>query len=108
MPQPLQDLIDPLTSLPQPSEPRVLEYMKVLSEDIGFRTVGTKEHALADTWMVEQVNAFKHLCERAIEKETGRKLECEVWRQQGNGSHRSALNSMPDHSNSLRSPCGRL
>jgi hypothetical protein len=66
----------------------VLQYVKVLSEDIGFRTVGTKEHALADGWMVEQANSFKYLCERAIQKETGRKLECEVWRQQGNGSHR--------------------
>jgi hypothetical protein len=64
-----------------------LAYAKYLSEDVGYRTVGTREHALADAWMLQQANDIKQECERLAE-ETGRKLECEVWRQEGSGSHR--------------------
>ncbi|KAJ7202713.1 hypothetical protein B0H12DRAFT_1206341 [Mycena haematopus] len=77
-----------LTNLPQISEARILGYAKYLSENIGYRTVGTFEHALADTWMVEQAEEAKRNCERVVSKETGRKLQCEVWRQQGSGTHR--------------------
>jgi hypothetical protein len=37
--------------------------------------------------MLEKANAVKTECER-IMREDGRKLECEVWHQQGNGSYR--------------------
>lgn len=63
---------------------------KHLSEDIGYRTVGTYEHALADKWMVDAAMQVKQNCERVVER-TGRKLECEVWRQQGSGNHRYAI-----------------
>jgi len=80
---------DPLTSQPQLSEAQILFYAKYLSEDIGYRTVGTYEHALADKWMVEQAELVKHMCEDVVRKSGGkRKLECEVWRQEGSGSHR--------------------
>ncbi|KAG5638589.1 hypothetical protein H0H81_011675 [Sphagnurus paluster] len=78
---------DPATKLPQISEARILGFAKHLSENIGYRTVGTKEHALADDWMVLQAKAFQRNCE-AVVVATGRKLECEVWRQEGSGSHR--------------------
>lgn len=78
---------DPITNLPQISEAKILGYAKHLSEDIGFRTVGTKEHALADKWMVDQANLIKEQCD-AIVTQTGRKLECEVSRQEGSGTHR--------------------
>ncbi|KAF7370093.1 Peptide hydrolase [Mycena sanguinolenta] len=87
LPEPETALINARTNLPQISEARILGYAKYLSEDIGYRTVGTSEHALADAWMVEQAEEAKRNCERVV-KETGRKLQCEVWRQQGSGTHR--------------------
>ncbi|KAF8325029.1 hypothetical protein F5887DRAFT_1065471 [Amanita rubescens] len=89
---------DPLTHLPQISETRILDVARYLSEDIGYRTVGTYEHALADKWFYDQVLVFQKECEKMIEAVSdsgkggmgpgGRKLQCEVWRQQGSGSHR--------------------
>ncbi|EIN06322.1 hypothetical protein PUNSTDRAFT_106562 [Punctularia strigosozonata HHB-11173 SS5] len=75
---------------PQISEAIILEHARYLSEDIGYRTVGTKEHMLADRWMVEKVEEVKHLCEEAVKhaRIDGESLECEVWRQEGSGSHR--------------------
>ena len=74
--------------MPQLSEARMVAHAKYLSEDIGFRTVGTREHALGDAWMVEQANEVAKQCHQAVKDVPGRKLECEVWRQEGNGSHR--------------------
>ncbi|KAJ7509606.1 hypothetical protein B0H11DRAFT_1960274 [Mycena galericulata] len=87
LPEPQTALTNPLTGLPQISEARILGFAKYLSEDIGYRTVGTYEHALADDWMVARAEEEKRHCERVV-KESGRKLECEVWRQQGSGTHR--------------------
>ncbi|KAJ7166799.1 hypothetical protein C8R46DRAFT_1095357 [Mycena filopes] len=87
LPEPETALTNTLTGLPQISEERILNLTKYLSEDIGFRTVGTYEHAVADTWMVEQAEEAKRHCERVV-KGTDRKLQCEVWRQQGSGTHR--------------------
>ncbi|KAF7356117.1 Peptide hydrolase [Mycena venus] len=87
LPEPETALTNARTNLPQISEARVLGYAKYLSENIGYRTVGTYEHAQADAWMVEQAEEAKRNCERVV-KETGRKLQCEVWRQQGSGTHR--------------------
>ncbi|KIJ96005.1 hypothetical protein K443DRAFT_134254 [Laccaria amethystina LaAM-08-1] len=80
-------LSNPVTGLPQISEVRILDVVKNLSEDIGYRTVGTLEHALADKYMVAQAEEVKKNCEKLV-AESGRKLECEVWRQEGSGSHR--------------------
>ncbi|KAH8105695.1 hypothetical protein DFH11DRAFT_1833939 [Phellopilus nigrolimitatus] len=41
----------------------------------------------ADTWMLGQAHALKALCD-AVRTEPRRQLECEVWHQQGSGSHR--------------------
>ncbi|EAU90683.2 hypothetical protein CC1G_03952 [Coprinopsis cinerea okayama7 len=79
--------VDPSTGLPQISEANILRVAKYLSEDIGYRTVGTKEHALGDAWMLQQAEDFKEHCDE-IALTTGRELECEVWRQVGDGSHR--------------------
>ncbi|GLB41442.1 putative peptide hydrolase [Lyophyllum shimeji] len=87
LPEPLTELNNPLTGLPQISEARIRAFAKYLSEDIGYRTVGTQEHALADKWMVEQAEAVRRNCEEVVAA-TGRKLECEVWHQEGSGSHR--------------------
>ena len=83
------DSINPNTNLPQVSEARILSFAKHLSEEIGYRTVGTLEHALADAWMFEQAEQVKKSCQEVVAS-TGRKLECEVWRQEGSGSHRYA------------------
>jgi hypothetical protein len=89
LPAPQLATHDPVTGLPQISEARILGFAKHLSEDIGYRTVGTYEHALADTWMLEQAEELKRLCEQTVAESGGnRKLECEVWHQVGSGSHR--------------------
>ena len=66
----------------------MLGHAQYLSEDIGFRTVGTREHALGDAWMFDKAQELKTLCEEMVSKEPGRGLQCEVWRQEGNGAHR--------------------
>lgn len=78
---------NPVTNLPQISEERILGVAKQLSEGIGYRIVGSYEHALADDWMVEAAEMVQRNCERVVLL-TGRKLECEVWRQEGSGNHR--------------------
>ncbi|KAF9264544.1 hypothetical protein L218DRAFT_958254 [Marasmius fiardii PR-910] len=87
LPDPLTELVDPKTNLPQLSEARVLSIAKHLSEDIGFRTAGTLEHARGEEWFYHQVVDAQRECQRVAES-SGRKLECEVWLQRGNGSHR--------------------
>lgn len=78
---------NPITKLPQISEERILGIAKHLSEGIGYRIVGSYEHALADDWMVEAAQMVQRNCERIVLL-TKKKLECEVWRQQGSGNHR--------------------
>jgi len=73
---------DPVTGLPQISESKILGYAKHLSEDIGYRTVGTKEHAIGDAWLLKEAQLIAEKCPKS--------LECEVWRQSGSGSHRYA------------------
>ncbi|KZT56782.1 hypothetical protein CALCODRAFT_470601 [Calocera cornea HHB12733] len=74
------------THLPQLSEHRMLAVARHLSETIGYRTVGTREHALADAWMAEQLAALQAVCEERAS--AGDQVECEVWRQEGSGKHR--------------------
>ncbi|KAI9062799.1 hypothetical protein FKP32DRAFT_1629419 [Trametes sanguinea] len=88
LPEPTADLVNPATSLPQLSETQILGYAKHLSEDIGYRTVGTREHALGDAWMLQQAEALRAECDNVVRAHTSRKLQCEVWHQQGSGSHR--------------------
>ncbi|KAH9839719.1 uncharacterized protein C8Q71DRAFT_905143 [Rhodofomes roseus] len=88
LPEPVIDLTNPTTGLPQLSEARVLAHAKYLSEDIGFRTVGTREHAEGDAWMVKQAEDIQRQCEEIVRAHPTRKLECEVWHQQGSGAHR--------------------
>ncbi|KAG9099279.1 hypothetical protein FRC06_005442 [Ceratobasidium sp. 370] len=88
LPSPVVELTDPKTGLPQISEAQVLAHVRTLSEDIGFRTVGTKEHAEGDAWLLAQVENLREQCVQAVRGTPGRKLECEVWRQQGSGTHR--------------------
>lgn len=88
LPTPIVDQYNPITSLPQLSEATILQYAKHLSEDIGYRTPGTREHALADVWMTEKAFQLQAECERVVASQPGRKLQCEVWRQEGSGSHR--------------------
>ncbi|KAI0057402.1 hypothetical protein BV25DRAFT_1812524 [Artomyces pyxidatus] len=89
LPTPLADLFDNATSLPQLSETQILAHAQYLSEDIGYRTVGTYEHALADKWLFDKVQVMQKDCEELVKRSgSRRKLECEVWRQEGSGSHR--------------------
>ncbi|KAH8813685.1 hypothetical protein DL96DRAFT_501140 [Flagelloscypha sp. PMI_526] len=87
LPTPLSALVDPRTKAPQISEERILNLTRYLSEDIGYRTIGSSEHAAADEWMGRQTAEIKEQCDRIV-RSTGRALECEVWRQKGSASHR--------------------
>ncbi|KAF8576245.1 hypothetical protein K439DRAFT_1640647 [Ramaria rubella] len=71
----------------RPSESHILSVAEHLSSTIGFRTVGTKEHAEGDAWMLQQVQRLKEECD-AIVRNSHSHMECEVWRQQGSGKHR--------------------
>ena len=65
--------------------------MRQLSEDIGYRTVGTREHVLGEQWMLKEVEALKAHCDNLVKKSSHpaiRHLECEVDRQEGSGTHR--------------------
>ncbi|KAF8521632.1 hypothetical protein BU17DRAFT_45701 [Hysterangium stoloniferum] len=71
------------------SEANILSVAEYLSGTIGYRTVGTKEHAEGDAWMVAQAKNAQKECERIVKDvHPGRNLECEVWRQEGSGKHR--------------------
>ncbi|KAJ3967803.1 hypothetical protein EV361DRAFT_1006474 [Lentinula raphanica] len=87
LPEPLHELYN-AESKPQISETRILEVSRIISEDIGFRTPGTYEHALGEDWLWDQVKNIKDECEKIVEKSPHRHLECEIWRQKGSGSHR--------------------
>lgn len=88
LPEPITDLVNPDSGLPQISEKQILSYVRHLSEDIGFRTVGTAEHALADKWMIDTAHEVQRECQQIVQADPERKLECEVWHQRGSGAHR--------------------
>ncbi|KAG8993048.1 hypothetical protein FRB94_011080 [Tulasnella sp. JGI-2019a] len=88
LPEPLTDQYDILTGLPQISETSILHHARYLSENIGYRTVGTREHALGDKYVLDEANKIKDACEDILRMAPTRKLQCEVWRQEGSGTHR--------------------
>ncbi|KAK7686296.1 hypothetical protein QCA50_010520 [Cerrena zonata] len=88
LPEPVIEKYDPVTLLPQLSEAEILGHAKYLSEDIGYRTVGTVEHVLGDMWIHMQALDLQEKCEQIAKSSPGRKLQCEVWKQEGSGSHR--------------------
>ncbi|KAG8969548.1 hypothetical protein FRC03_001987 [Tulasnella sp. 419] len=92
LPRPLTNLYDPTTGLPQLSETAMLAHAQHLSETIGYRTVGTREHAMGDKYVLEQAELIQRQCEdvvlRAANIGKTRRLQCEVWRQEGSGTHR--------------------
>jgi hypothetical protein len=93
LPTPKVDLFSP-DGQPQISEARILSHVAELTDPniIGYRTVGTRAHALGDAWAVEQVKALVSLCDtiKAQASAEGRTvdLECEWDRQQGSGTHK--------------------
>jgi hypothetical protein len=73
------------------AETAVLEKVRQLSEDIGYRTVGTREHLLGEQWMLKEAQALKAHCDELVRQSSPaapRHLECEVDRQEGSGTHR--------------------
>ncbi|WWC69875.1 uncharacterized protein I206_103818 [Kwoniella pini CBS 10737] len=65
---------------PQPSEKLILSHIEAL-ENIGYRTVGTRESVLGEQYVVEQVINLLDICEKSDV------LNCEWWSQQGSGFH---------------------
>ncbi|EDR02638.1 uncharacterized protein LACBIDRAFT_332264 [Laccaria bicolor S238N-H82] len=66
LPAALTGLSNPVTGLPHISEAQILGVVKHLSEGIGYRTVGTSEHALADKYMVAQAEEVKKNCRKEV------------------------------------------
>lgn len=85
---PLSSLCQIHTGLPQISETAILQHSRYLSENIGYRTVGTREHALGDKYVLDEANKIKASCDDVLKMAPTRKLQCEVWRQEGSGTHR--------------------
>lgn len=77
-----------LTNEPQISETRILEIARTLSEDIGYRTAGTLEHARGEDWLWDQVTQIKKSCDELVARSSNSGLECEIWHQKGSSSHR--------------------
>ncbi|KAL5492913.1 hypothetical protein ACEPAI_4361 [Sanghuangporus weigelae] len=88
LPEPVVDPYDNVTGIPRLSERVVLDHARILSEEIGFRTVGTREHALGDAWVLKKVQELGKLCDAVVKLDPTRKLQCEVERQTGSRSHR--------------------
>ncbi|KAG8893391.1 hypothetical protein FRB99_001981, partial [Tulasnella sp. 403] len=95
LPEPKVEQYDMYSGLPQMSEKAILAHAKYLSEDIGFRTVGTREHALGDKYVHEQAKLIQAACQEAVKMAPTRRLECEVWRQEGSGTHRFDIMGKP-------------
>jgi hypothetical protein len=96
--------VHPTTGLAQLSETQIIEYARYLSEDIGYRIVGTAEHAAGDAWMVTVATQLTDEC-NALARASGRKLECEVWRQEGSGSHRCVHIFQASTGHPTNAPC---
>ncbi|KAF5390607.1 hypothetical protein D9757_002581 [Collybiopsis confluens] len=88
LPEPVLEPYNSLTNQPQISEPLILDTARILSEEIGFRTPGTREHALGEQYLWGQVIELKSQCDELVKVNPSRKLECEIWHQKGSGSHR--------------------
>jgi hypothetical protein len=81
------------------SEVKALEHISVLSEEIGYRIVGTKEHVQAEKWLESIVKQYEgwHTTVVGTSGEDAEAVnrtnalgdtEVEIWTQIGNGAHR--------------------
>lgn len=78
------------------SEVTALEHISVLSDKIGYRIVGTKEHVQAEQWVesiVKQYEGWHRTVEDSADGLNGTldprgDTQVEVWTQIGDGSHR--------------------
>jgi hypothetical protein len=89
LPAPLTSLTDPLTGLPQISEGEILRHTEFLSKEVGFRTPGTREHAVGDAYWHQTVEELCREYTQRVETDGGGGVwKCEVERQVGSGTHR--------------------
>jgi hypothetical protein len=97
----LSPSIDPKTGLPQISEnpdqaPRV--HPASFRGHLDTAPLGPPNMPLRiNKWVIYTAHEIQKECERLVRVDPGRQLECEVWHQQGSGSHRYApiLNQTP-------------
>ncbi|UZJ56054.1 hypothetical protein CBS101457_005374 [Exobasidium rhododendri] len=95
LPTPRSIEVESLTSPAHFSEQAALEHISVLSDTIGYRIVGTKQHVEAEQWLESVVKQYEGW-HRTVEGSdagnfTGSALgdtQVEVWTQIGDGSHR--------------------
>jgi hypothetical protein len=96
LPTPLSMDVDSLSTPAHFSELVALEHISVLSDQIGYRIVGTRQHVEAEQWVesiVKQYEGWHHTVEQDSDglNATGDPrgdTQVEVWTQIGDGSHR--------------------
>lgn len=75
------------------SELAALEHIRVLSDQIGYRIVGTRQHVEAEKWLesvVAQYQGWHHTVDRPdnVTGDPRGDTQVEVWTQIGDGAHR--------------------
>jgi hypothetical protein len=95
LPTPRSIEVDSLTSPAHFSEQAALEHISVLSDQIGYRIVGTKQHVEAEKWVesiVKQYEGWHRTVEGSdagnVTGDARGDTQVEVWTQIGDGSHR--------------------
>lgn len=73
------------------SEANAMLTMQYLSEDVGFRVVGTQQHIDAEVWLEEVLRRF----EGTHATGTNYSTQVEVFRQQSDGAHRFDILGFP-------------
>ncbi|KEI41749.1 uncharacterized protein L969DRAFT_15765 [Mixia osmundae IAM 14324] len=84
LPTPNQALVSPVTGHSQFSEARALDVIKYLSEDVGYRIVGTKQMVEAVDYLLEQV---RDLQRQLAASPLAGMHQIEVWHQKDDGAH---------------------
>lgn len=94
LPTPRDIHVDSLEAQPHFSETKSLEYIRTLSEDIGYRIVGTQQHIDAERYVEALVKQYEgwHTTRSAddLANRTNHQgdTQVEVWTQVGDGAHR--------------------
>lgn len=92
LPSPKPITVSSLSSPAHFSEVAALDHISVLSDKIGYRIVGTKQHVEAEEWVESIVKQYEGWHRTAVDSnatvDPRGDTQVEVWTQIGDGSHR--------------------
>jgi hypothetical protein len=92
LPTPRTMTVSSMTSPAHFSEVAALDHISVLSDKIGYRIVGTKQHVEAEEWLESIVKQYEGWHRTAVDGnatvDPRGDTQVEVWTQIGDGSHR--------------------